>query len=139
MKEIWFVDFVSLGAILIEDIGSRKLLFLLLIFTRFLVWCVITYSGKRKKDSFYECFDDRPDRTFSFRYKSFFEKEESDWGESVNSERMSSKTWGSSSESDSDSESESDNESRAVGSLAERTLLGLPLSGPLKLEDLKKA
>ncbi|MCL7048304.1 hypothetical protein MKW94_027188 [Papaver nudicaule] len=43
------------------------------------------------------------------------------------------KTWNAS------SESEDDNEPCGVGSLSDRTILGLPVTGPLKMEDVKSA
>ncbi|KAJ6761505.1 CHAPERONE DNAJ-DOMAIN SUPERFAMILY PROTEIN [Salix koriyanagi] len=40
---------------------------------------------------------------------------------------------------DANRETESDNASYSVGSHSDRTILGLPLTGPLKIEDVKNA
>uniref|UniRef100_A0A803PJA8 J domain-containing protein n=1 Tax=Cannabis sativa TaxID=3483 RepID=A0A803PJA8_CANSA len=72
--------------------------------------------------------------SFNLRNESFFRDSASEfeWQERSNG-NYRSKTFGGS------SDSESDEESFTVGSSSDRTVLGLPLTGPLKLEDVKKA
>lgn len=88
-------------------------------------------SGKSRRSSFYEVFNDH-ETTFNSQYESFFKKSESDSREHLNWNRRS-KTW------HSISDSESDDDIDTPGSSTERALLGLPPSGPLKIEDVKKA
>ncbi|KAF3440525.1 hypothetical protein FNV43_RR18809 [Rhamnella rubrinervis] len=65
--------------------------------------------------------------SFSQSTTSGFEwREHSSW-------KNKSKTWSAS------SETESDDESYTVGSCSDRTILGLPPTGPLKIDDVKKA
>ncbi|GMN33126.1 hypothetical protein TIFTF001_003985 [Ficus carica] len=72
--------------------------------------------------------------SFNSREETFFRSSASEfeWREH-SSWKYRSRTWGSS------SDSESDDESLTVGSSSDRTVLGLPRTGPLKLEDVKMA
>lgn len=107
----------------------------------------ITYSGKIKRESFSEDFDSETmfhatfgNRcyTWSFRNRqgpscenstSGFEwREHSDWTNSR------SRKWKSASDAESDND-----DSCCVGSSSDRTILGLPPVGPLKIEDVKNA
>ncbi|PON83501.1 DnaJ domain containing protein [Trema orientale] len=102
---------------------------------------------KFRRDGFNEDFNDHHETifqatfgnrwytwSFNLKQESFFKDTESefDWRERLNWKHRS-KTLGSS------SDSESDDESYSVGLCSDRTVLGLPPTGPLKLEDVKKA
>ncbi|CAK9133564.1 unnamed protein product [Ilex paraguariensis] len=104
--------------------------------------------GKFRRETFFEDFDEHPERifqatfgtrwyTWSFRLweESSFQRSTpgSDWREHSNCTSSRSKEW------DSTSGTESEDESCTVGSCSERTILGLPPNGPLKIEDVKNA
>lgn len=71
-------------------------------------------------------FNSRHDSSFKDSSSGFEWRENPSW-------KHRSKSWGSS------SESESDDVSYTIGSCSDRTILGLPPAGPLKIEDVKKA
>ncbi|KAK4264806.1 hypothetical protein QN277_025936 [Acacia crassicarpa] len=88
-------------------------------------------KGKIRRESF--CEDkDGPDTIYCARR----EREHSRW---ANRSRTRKWTLASDDESASDVESDDDIHSCRVGLLSDRTILGLPLTGPLKVEDVKKA
>ncbi|XP_024023041.1 uncharacterized protein LOC21395413 [Morus notabilis] len=71
--------------------------------------------------------------SFNSRGESFFRSSASEFEWTEHSSWKHSRTWGSS------SDSESDDETYTLGSSSDRTILGLPPTGPLHLEDVKKA
>ncbi|KAM7523587.1 hypothetical protein LguiA_013489 [Lonicera macranthoides] len=104
---------------------------------------------KFRRENPFDDFDEHPGNMFEARFGdrwytwSFKPREESafrnstagfEWREKPNTNRSSYKEWETSSETDSEVES-----SRMVGSCSQRTLLGLPAKGPLKIEDVKNA
>lgn len=72
-------------------------------------------------------FNQRDDYSFRFSSNGF------EWRENSNYPNKKKKEW------ETTGETESDDESVAVGSYSERTVLGLPSRGPLKIEDVKNA
>lgn len=102
-----------------------------------------------KRRRFCEFFDEYPERVFeatfgnkwytwSFRPgKSptfediFFRRQETDWSEQ--------RHWRWDNETEDETHTESIYESCNVGCYSERTILGLPPRGPLKIEDVKNA
>lgn len=110
-----------------------------------------TNSGKIRRESFCEDFDGQPETIFHATFgtrsstwsfcdwrgtsfgnsKSGFdgrEREHSNW-----TNRSRTKKW------TRESDAESDDDSSCVGSLSDRTVLGLPPTGPLKIDDVKNA
>ncbi|KAJ8765340.1 hypothetical protein K2173_012037 [Erythroxylum novogranatense] len=99
---------------------------------------------KSRRDNFSEDFGE-PEKVFqatfgnrwyswSFNGSGFQESTAGfEWREQASWRNHRSTEW------DTSSETESDNESCSVGSTSERTILGLPLNGPLTLDDVKKA
>lgn len=107
----------------------------------------VACSGKSKRESFSEDYDNNPERIFqatfgnkwyswsfnSWRDSSFQDSTSGfEWREKSSSENRS-KRW------ENISDTESDDESCTIGSCSDRTILGLPPTGPLKTEDVKKA
>lgn len=107
----------------------------------------VTCSGKFKRESFSEDYDNDPEKIFratfgkkwytwsfnSQRDSSYQDSESGfEWREQ-SSWRSRSKRW------ENSSDTESDDESCTIGSFSDRTILGLPRTGPLKTEDVKKA
>lgn len=101
-----------------------------------------------RKKSFSEDFNDDPEPifkatfgnrsytwTFKSRQESSFQNSTSgfEWRERSSWENSRAKRW------ETQSEVESDEDSCAVGSRSDRTILGLPPTGPLKIEDVKNA
>lgn len=110
----------------------------------------ITYSGKIRRETFSEDFDSETTfqatfgkrwYTWSFRnwQGSFSENSTSgfEWREHSNWTNSRSRKWKSA--SDVESDDDDDDDSCCVGSPSDRTILGLPPTGPLKLEDVKNA
>ncbi|XP_016648695.1 PREDICTED: uncharacterized protein LOC103328100 isoform X2 [Prunus mume] len=102
---------------------------------------------KFKRESFSEDDDNNPESIFratfgkkwytwsfdSCRDSSFKDSESGfEWSEQ-SSWKDKSKRW------ENSSDAESDDESCTIGSYSDRTILGLPPTGPLKAEDVKKA
>ncbi|XVE83291.1 hypothetical protein DITRI_Ditri16bG0076400 [Diplodiscus trichospermus] len=72
--------------------------------------------------------------TWSFKGDSFQNSESGfEWREKSGWTNQRTKEW------ETTSETESDDELYAVGSSSDRAILGLPLTGPLKIEDVKNA
>ena len=102
----------------------------------------IKCPGKLRRESFSEDFGD-PETisraTFRnkwyMRSKKSFRSEPSgfEWRESPKWKDQRYREW------DANRETESDNASYPVGSHSDRRILGLPLTGPLKIEDVKNA
>lgn len=107
----------------------------------------ITCSGKFRRESFSEDFDD-PETIFQERFGNrwyswtYQKREESsfqystsgfEWRKHSNRTDHRTKDW------ENESDIESDDEQCTVGSSSDRTILGLPPSGPLKLDDVKNA
>ncbi|KAK8985113.1 hypothetical protein V6N11_076804 [Hibiscus sabdariffa] len=103
-------------------------------------------KGKLKRESFSEEFD-HPERIFQAKFGNkwytwssggdhSFKNPESrfDWRGKSGWTNQRTRAW----EGSSDEESEED-ESFAVGSCSDREILGLPQTGPLKIEDVKNA
>ncbi|XVF14982.1 hypothetical protein REPUB_Repub09cG0108900 [Reevesia pubescens] len=110
------------------------------------------HAGKSKpkkrrfrRESFSEDFD-HPETIFQAAFgnkwytwfsrgDSSFQNSESgfDWREKSGWTNRRTKEW------ETTSETESEDESYAVGSCSDRTILGLPSTGPLKIEDVKNA
>lgn len=108
--------------------------------------CIICI-GKFRRGSFSEDSDD-PDSIFKERFGNkwrswtYHRQEESsfqssafgfEWREHSNWTNQRTKNW------ETTSDIESDDEFCAVGSCSDRTILGLPPRGPLKIEDVKNA
>lgn len=102
---------------------------------------------KFKRESFSEDYDNDPEKIFratfgkkwytwsfnSQRDSSYQDSESGfEWREQ-SSWRSRSKRW------ENSSDTESDDKSCTIGSFSDRTILGLPRTGPLKTEDVKKA
>lgn len=117
--------------------------------TKFIIYVFATLLGKFRKENPFDDFDEHPGNMFEARFGdrwytwSFKPWEESafqnstagfEWRENPNTKKSSYKEWDTSSETDSEVES-----SHMVGSCSQRTLLGLPTKGPLKIEDVKNA
>ena len=105
-------------------------------------------SGKIRKESFSEEFDDHSETIFQATFGnrwytwsfgnwqgSSFENSTSgfQWREDPNWTKSRTRKW------ERESDIESDDESCYVGSCSDRTILGLPPTGPLKIEDVKNA
>ncbi|XP_059432096.1 uncharacterized protein LOC132165514 isoform X1 [Corylus avellana] len=103
---------------------------------------------KLRKKSISEDFDDDPEPIFkatfgnkwyTWTFKSWqessFQNSTSgfEWRERSSWKNSRAKRW------ETQSEAESDEDSCAVGSRSDRTILGLPPTGPLKIEDVKNA
>lgn len=114
----------------------------------------ITCSGKFRRESSFEDFErfaedyDDPKTIFQERFGNRWytwthqKREESsfqysasgfEWREHSNRTDHGTKDW------ENESDIESDDEPCTVGSSSDRTILGLPPSGPLKLDDVKNA
>ncbi|CAJ2641587.1 unnamed protein product [Trifolium pratense] len=104
---------------------------------------------KIKRESFYEDTDDEPEEVFhatfgnkhytwSFKKGTFSEHSTYgfEWREHTN--RTNTNKWKTASDDESDDNDE-DYASCRVGSISDRTILGLPPTGPLKIEDVKIA
>ncbi|PNX93342.1 heat shock protein binding, partial [Trifolium pratense] len=104
---------------------------------------------KIKRESFYEDIDDEPEEVFhatfgnkhytwSFKKGTFSEHSTYgfEWREHTN--RTNTNKWKTASDDESDDNDE-DYASCRVGSISDRTILGLPPTGPLKIEDVKIA
>lgn len=113
-------------------------------------WCFpfITFSGRLRRKTFSEDFDNDPEPifkatfgnrwyTWSFNswHKSSFRNSTSgfEWREQSSWKNSRTKRW------ESQSETELDDYPCSVGSRSDRTILGLPPTGPLKIEDVKNA
>ncbi|XP_042492668.1 uncharacterized protein LOC122072165 [Macadamia integrifolia] len=104
---------------------------------------------KLRRDSFFDELNEHPETVFQATFGnrcftwSFRSWEEShfrsssttgfEWRDHSNRTNNRREEWETTSESD------DDNESCVVGSYADRTILGLPPAGPLKIEDVKSA
>lgn len=104
---------------------------------------------KRMRENFDEDFEEFSSRAFRLKFgnrrytwsfdESWEEFRSQDsttgfkWRENLNGTFSRNKKWAN------ESDAESDNESYCVGSSSDRTLLGLPMRGPLKIEDVKNA
>ncbi|KAA8531005.1 hypothetical protein F0562_005705 [Nyssa sinensis] len=103
---------------------------------------------KFRRESFFEDFDEHPERVFQATFGnrwytwSFKPWEEPsfqnsaagfEWREHSNWTNSRNREW------ETTSETESDDEPTVVGSCSDRTILGLPQKGPLKIEDVKNA
>jgi hypothetical protein len=108
----------------------------------------MTFAGKLRKKSISEDFDNDPEPIFkatfgnkwyTWTFKSWqessFQNSTSgfEWRERSGWKNSRAKRW------ETQSEAESDEDSCAVGSRSDRTILGLPPTGPLKIEDVKNA
>lgn len=106
-------------------------------------------SEKIRRESFTEDFEGHPETVFhatfgnrwytwafNSDYWSTFENPAFgfEWREQTSSGNQRASKW----ESISDMESD-DEEDISIGSSSDRMILGLPLSGPLKMEDVKSA
>lgn len=103
---------------------------------------------KLRKASFTEDFEDHHEtvfqatfgnRSFSWSFKSWQDSNFSCNPEGFEWRKDSSWTSSKKKEWDTTSETESDHETYVVGSTSDRTILGLPPRGPLKIEDVKSA
>ncbi|KAF8011906.1 hypothetical protein BT93_I0132 [Corymbia citriodora subsp. variegata] len=103
---------------------------------------------KFKRESFCEDLDDHPEMvfqatfgnrwytwSFNSRHSFAFENASSgfQWREDFNGGNRRAREW------ETASETESDDESIRIGSVSDRKMLGLPTTGPLKIEDVKNA
>ncbi|XP_048334408.2 uncharacterized protein LOC107425521 [Ziziphus jujuba] len=102
---------------------------------------------KFKRESFSEDFDEHPEAffqatfgnrwyTWSFNSSTDYYSQNSAFGfewREHSSWKHKNKTW------EASSDTESDDEPHTVGSCSDRTILGLPPAGPLKMDDVKKA
>lgn len=101
-------------------------------------------SGKFRRESFSED-SDGPERifqaTFGKRWYTWSFNESSHRGSTFGFEWREQPNWTNHRDNDWDarSESESDSEPCSVGSSHDRTILGLPPTGPLRIEDVKDA
>ncbi|XP_054793901.1 uncharacterized protein LOC129299457 [Prosopis cineraria] len=110
-------------------------------------------KGKIRRGSFCEDFDD-PETIFCarFGYKSStwsfcdwrgssFENSTSGFDHRSWANRSRTRKWNGASDAESSSDVESDDDINScfVGLLSDRTILGLPPTGPLKIEDVKNA
>ncbi|KAI9108693.1 hypothetical protein K1719_020340 [Acacia pycnantha] len=84
-------------------------------------------------------FCDRQGSSFEDSTSGFDQRREREHSRWANRSRTRKWTLESDDESASDVESDDDIHSCRVGLLSDRTILGLPLTGPLKIEDVKKA
>ena len=106
------------------------------------------HSGKLRRESFSEDFDEHSGTTFQATFGnrwytwSFKSWEESflrnstngfEWRDDSNWTNSRNRKW------HNPSDIESNDESYAVGSASDRTILGLSTKGPLKIEDVKNA
>lgn len=102
---------------------------------------------KLRRKSFSEDFDDDPEPMFKATFGnkwyswSFNSGHESSFQNSTSGfERREQSSWKSRTKRwESQSATESDDDSFAVGSRSDRTILGLPPTGPIKIEDVKNA
>lgn len=104
-------------------------------------------SGKFRRESFFDDFDNGSEtifharfgnRSYTWSFGSCKESSENsasgfEWTEPPNWKNQRATEW------DNSSDCESDEESTDVGSCSDRTILGLPQTGPLKIEDVKTA
>lgn len=103
---------------------------------------------KFRRESFCEDLDDHPEMvfqatfgnrwytwSFNSRHSFSFENVSSgfQWREDFNCGNRRTREW------ETASEAESDDESIRIGSVSDRKMLGLPTTGPLKIEDVKNA
>lgn len=102
----------------------------------------IKCSGKLRRESFSDDFGDPEtisratfkNKQYTRSNKSFgSESSGFEWREPLKWKNRRYKGW------DATSETEYDNTSYSVGSHSDRTILGLPPTGPLKIEDVKNA
>ena len=105
----------------------------------------VTSSGKLKRESFSDD-ENHPETIFQATYgkrwytwsfnaqRDFYQDTPSgfEWRE-PSSGKDSNKSW------ENSSDIESDDEECTIGSCSDRKILGLPLTGPLNTEDVKKA
>lgn len=112
------------------------------------VCLLFTNSGKFRQESFSDDFDAHPERIFqatignrcyTWSFKSWEESHNQtttngfEWRDRGNWNDSKYREWQNA------SDIESDDESYVVGSSSDRTILGLPPKGPLKIEDVKIA
>ncbi|XP_010241707.1 PREDICTED: uncharacterized protein LOC104586235 isoform X2 [Nelumbo nucifera] len=105
-------------------------------------------KGKLRRDSFSDDFDEHPETIFQATFGSrcftwsFRPWDEShfqystpgfEWRDHADWTRNRSEEW------DTTSETDDDNEPCVIGSYSDRKILGLPPTGPLKIEDVKSA
>lgn len=112
------------------------------------------HTGKRKKD-FFEGFDDDDDsgmnfharfgnKSYSWSFKSWeesFSQSQTngfEWREDSNGANNRNK-WRTPSDDDDESDDDYDDEPYIIGSNSDRITLGLPLNGPLKIDEVKNA
>lgn len=108
----------------------------------------MTCSGKLRNEYFSDEFDDQREtvfqatfgnRSYTWSFKPWTESNFSsnptgfEWRESQSWTSSKKKEW------DTRSEIESEDERSVAGSFSDRTTLGLPVRGPLKIEDVKNA
>lgn len=141
-----------------NELLKLKLMCFLLAYSHWWAYDCIN-SGKIRRESFCEDFDD-PEPIFCARYGyrsstwSFCDRQGSSFENSTSgfdhrrerqhsswANRSRTRKWtrASDSESASDFEYDDDINSRCLGLLSDRTILGLPTTGPLKIEDVKNA
>ncbi|XP_043722189.1 uncharacterized protein LOC122669487 [Telopea speciosissima] len=103
---------------------------------------------KLRRDSFFDELNEHPETVFQATFGSrcftwsFRSWEESHFRSSTTGFEWRDRSNGTNKrreEQETTSETDDDNESFVVGSYAERTILGLPPTGPLKIEDVKSA
>lgn len=110
------------------------------------IWTLFLSSGKFKRESFFDDFDNDSKTTFhaTFGNRSYtwsfgpFESSQNSasgfkWTEPPNWKNQRDTEW------DNSSDCDSDEEAADVGSCSDRTILGLPQTGPLKIEEVKTA
>lgn len=102
-------------------------------------------SGKIRRESFCEDFDSQPEQIFQATYgNKCYTWSYSNWSGCSFEHSTSGFEWREHSnrtnkwKNESDVEQD-DDDSCSVGSSSDRTILGLPPTGPLKIEDVKNA